>query len=377
MTNRQIAQIGSGCPTNLDVGQLCELAAKGLVPMLDSEHQLFCYRFNQVQNRLVREGLSHRYTIMALLGLQQHEAAGFHSPIEFRRLSNKLLQDTAWINNIGDVGLLIWLCASVSPERLKETCSRLDLPTALARFPEAREVRTTELAWFLSGLSHALLSSSTQLSGLTDSAMSTFRLLKENQGKQGIFGHLATNKSLAGVMRGQIGSFADQVYPIYALTRFAQACDTPEALEMAQVCADAICRVQGPLGQWWWHYDSSTGKVVEKYPVYSVHQDGMAPLALFALEDATGLDFSESIYRGLNWITGRNELHYDLRDASAGVIWRSLCQGHKYKIFLSRALGFLGSSENDACADDLKVLFECRPYHLGWLLYAFSGRNPQ
>jgi hypothetical protein len=345
--------------------------------MLDPERQLFCYRFNQGQHGLVREGLSQRYTIMAFLGLQQYEAAGFRSPIEFRTLSNKLLQDTDWINNIGDVGLLVWLCALVLPERLKEIYSKLDLPTALARFREAREVRTTELAWFLSGLSHALLSSPQQLSGLTELAASTFQLLQKNQGEQGIFGHLARKRSVAGFIRGHIGSFADQVYPIYALTRFAEACSAEGALRMAKACADAICRVQGSLGQWWWHYDWSTGNVVEKYPVYSVHQDGMAPMALFALADATGLDFSEPIYKGLSWIIGLNELHYDLRDTSADVIWRSLYCGDKYKIFLSRALSFLGSSGNGRSADDLEVLFECRPYHLGWLLYAFSGRHHQ
>lgn len=344
--------------------------------MLDAERQLFCYRFNQTHVGLVQEGVSHRYTIMAILGLQQYETAGFNSSIEFRTLANKLIQDTAWINNIGDAGLLLWLCASVSPERLKDLCSRFDLPTALVRYREARVVRTTELAWFLTGLSHALLGSPQQLSSLTALAVTTFRLLKENQGKHGIFGHLARKRSLAGVIRGNIGSFADQVYPIYAMVRFAQACNVQPALKLAQACADSICGVQGPLGQWWWHYDSSTGKVVEKYPVYSVHQDGMAPMALFALADATGLDFNSQIYRGLTWITGQNELHYDLQDASAHLIWRCLYHGEKYKILLSRALGLSGVLEDRVSVEDLKVLFECRPYHLGWLLYAFSGRKP-
>jgi hypothetical protein len=375
VTNRHVSLVGDLSPAPVDLPRLCDLAARGLVPMLDAERQLFCYRCKLTQNGLVQEGVSHRYTIMAILGLQQHETAGFHSSIDFRMLSNKLIRDTAWINNIGDAGLLLWLCASVSPECLEDLCSRLDLPTALVRYREARIVRTTELAWFLTGLSHALLSSPQQLSSLAALAVTTFRLLKQNQGKQGIFGHLARTRSLAGAIRGNIGSFADQVYPIYALVRFAQACHTDPALKIAQACADAICRVQGPLGQWWWHYDSSTGKVVEKYPVYSVHQDGMAPMALFALADATGLDFDQQIQRGLSWITGQNERHYDLQDASTDLIWRCLYHGEKYKILLSRALGLSGVLEDRVSVEDLKVLFECRPYHLGWLLYAFSGRK--
>ena len=60
-----------------------------------------------------------------------------------------------------------------------------------------------------------------------------------------------------------------------------------------------ICELQGPDGQWWWHYDTRTGKVVEGYPVYSVHQDSMAPMALLDLEDAGGPQHSEAITRGL------------------------------------------------------------------------------
>jgi len=68
------------------------------------------------------------------------------------------------------------------------------------------------------------------------------------------------------MLRGHIGSFADQVYPIYALARFGQAYGVQPAVEMAGRCGEAICRMQGPSGQWWWHYDTRTGKVFETYP---------------------------------------------------------------------------------------------------------------
>jgi len=75
-----------------------------------------------------------------------------------------------------------------------------------------------------------------------------------------------------------------------------------------RTCAEAICRMQGPSGQWWWHYDARNGRIFERYPVYAVHQDGMAPMALFALGEVARLDFSEPIYKGLAWISGNNEL---------------------------------------------------------------------
>ena len=83
---------------------------------------------------------------------------------------------------------------------------------------------------------------------------------------------------MVGILRGGVGSFADQVYPIYGISKFSQALGDEKALERALDCGLNICEAQGPLGQWWWHYDSSTGEVVGKYPVFSVHQHAMGPM---------------------------------------------------------------------------------------------------
>jgi hypothetical protein len=230
-----------------------------------------------------------------------------------------------------------------------------------------------ELAWFLSGLSHASLALPQQVPDLTDLAVNTCRLLTHNQGAQGIFGHLARKGSLAGVLRGHIGSFADQVYPIYALTKFAEAYKVQSALDRARNCAVAICRAKGPQGQWWWLYDSSTGEVFEKYPVYSVHQHGMAPMALFVLGEAARMDFGPSVQKGLSWIRANNELEIDLRDPASGVIWRSVYEKKRYKVYIRRILSLLGHRSDIESAGDLAVRYECWSYELGWLLYALAG----
>ncbi|MGB8887767.1 MAG: hypothetical protein WCC87_13650 [Candidatus Korobacteraceae bacterium] len=356
-----------------DTSQLCELAVKGLVSMFDAERQLFCFRLRRTPHGLVREELSHRYTIIALLGLHQLEAAGLRSPIDIRAVLDSLLRDYAWIDNLGDAGLLLWLCALLSPERIMEVVSGVRLETALTRFRGARRGSTMELAWFLSGLSHASLALPQQLPELTELAVDTCGLLTKNQGAQGIFGHLARKGSLAGVLRGHIGSFADQVYPIYALTKFAEAYKLEFALDRARSCAEAICRAKGPQGQWWWHYDSSTGKVFEKYPVYSVHQHGMAPMALFVLGEAARVDFSTSVQKGLSWIRANNELEIDVRDPASGVIWRSIYGKKRYKIYIRRILSLLGYRGDMESVRDLAVRYECWSYELGWLLYALAG----
>jgi hypothetical protein len=177
------------------------------------------------------------------------------------------------------------------------------------------------------------------------------------------------------MLRGRIGSFADQVYPIYGMTKFWQVFGEPAARESALHCAEAICKAQGPLGQWWWHYDSANGQVVDGYPVFSVHQHAMGPMALLALGDATQSDYSRSIFHGLRWINSRNELNFEMEDASARLIWRcvfnsSLAPQKKVKALF----GLRSEGEPQESPRNLSVRFECRPYELGWLLYAFAGR---
>ena len=95
-------------------------------------------------------------------------------------------------------------------------------------------------------------------------------------------------------------------------------------------CALAICKAQGSLGQWWWHYDSSNGQVVETFPVFSVHQHAMGPMALIALGEAIQSDFSPWIYKGLEWIED-NELGINMRDDSANVVWRCIGRTKPYR----------------------------------------------
>jgi len=251
-------------------------------------------------------------------------------------------------------------------------CAALDLEGALDRFRDGQQRKTMELSWFLTGLAAAKLACPE--APVAEVAARTYRILQRNQGNSGVFGHSAGSLSLSGRLRGRIGSFADQVYPICALVRTHLAFETEKALDHAKACGDGILRSQGPLGQWWWHYDSVSGAVVEQYPVYSVHQDAMAPMALFALDEVCAYDVNDAVLRGLRWITDANEMIRDLRDPSDKVIWRSVYHRYRYRRLLRKGIGFF-RGKSDERTDDLAINFEDRPYHFGWLLYAISGRH--
>lgn len=351
---------------------LSSLAVRGLLSMFDAEKRLFCYRVRRTQHGLVREGFSHRYTMMALLGLHALQKTGAECPFDTDAIFKACAGDTRWINGVGDLGLLIWLTAEYAPKQLDALFERVDLEASLYRFPDGRKGRTMELAWFLVGLCHATIACPNGRWPLGDLAVNTYHRLEDNRGESGLFGHLSTKNSLAGILRGRIGSFADQIYSIYALSRFATAFNLEEPLESAMECALAICRLQGDLGQWWWLYDATTGRVLCRYPVYSVEQYGMAPLALATLEQATGHQFQNSIDRGLSWIYGSNELGEDLRSPSGELIWRCILPRSKQRKYLETARRFVQDPKEQVSAESLQVLHESRPDEMGLLLYSLS-----
>lgn len=374
-TQVQITPDTAACPKQTGeihgLRELLALSTRGLTQMLDPATGLFCHRLVTTQNGLRREGISPRYTAMTLLGLHQIEAAGRPAPLDVQSCYRSLIRHTTWIQGVGDLGLLLWVTAELDPDRTRDLIRDFDCSSALVRYSDARAARTMELAWFLTGLVCAARACPEQAGTLTDLCLATYRRMEKNQGQCGLFGHMGAAESPAGRLRGHIGSFADQVYPIFATSRLSALLQDPAPLGAALRCAHAICELQGSLGQWWWLYNSRTGRVASQYPVYSVHQHGMAPMALLAAEEVSGRSFTDSIATGLRWIYGENERGADMRDQENALIWRCLLPGRaaKYWQMAMRAL-----NRQPTPTHNLAILHEQRPYEFGWLLFAFATK---
>jgi hypothetical protein len=63
-------------------------------------------------------------------------------------------------------------------------------------------------------------------------------------------------------------------------------------------------------------------------------------------------------------------LRQDLEDTAAGIVWRCI-RPSQASSSVARIRTLLGKEQN---LNAMEVLFECRPYELGWLLYA-HGRS--
>jgi len=94
-------------------------------------------------------------------------------------------------------------------------------------------------------------------------------------------------------------------------------------------------------------------------------------MALLALAQATGQRFDEAIHRGLSWVSGANELGVDLCDWQHGIIWDSIEPRSRITNFCEQALNLVQSS-GKAHEENLRIRFEARPDHFGWLLYALT-----
>ncbi len=322
-------------------------------------------------------GVSARYSTIAALGLR-------YLPVSDRRavlggadcddLLGLLAKGLDDLTSTGDVALFCLAAAEAGHSELPHAIDRLrSLDRSwIAAWPGRpdRQLDVVSAAWVVT----ALVAARAHVDVDQHLAVARGRLMSS---RQAVFPHLIGGRP--PWYRAHVGSFADQIYPVQALARLHASADDPGARAVAQEVAGVLCQAQGSMGQWWWHYDARSGAVVERYPVYSVHQHAMAPMALLDLADAGGVDTLDAIRAGLRWLAGPPETADRLIVDELPVIWRKVGRGDPRKLVrgLAAASTAIWPGTSVRGAD---LLFpprivdrECRPYELGWLLYAWLG----
>ncbi len=347
------------------------IALEALPRMYLPGERLFgwCIRRRGGSDRL--EGVSRRYSAIVLIGAAAQERdveAQIFPEGSGRPCMERLLEDVSSVTNLGDVALTLWAAVLFDHDDADRAADRLR-----AMMPATVQCPTVELAWTVTALT-ALAQRRSDAAGLDEVAD---RLMRSYARPARLFPHWPVGAK-APASRAHVSCFADWVYPVQALAHYSRVTGDSQALEIAVECANHMIDLQGSAGQWWWHYDARTGRVVEGYPVYSVHQDSMAPMALFDLTEAGGPDYSAAVNRGLDWLAKSAERGDSLVDEKAGLIWRKVCRREPGK--LTRALQAAASRVQPSLRVPMTNLlfrptaidYECRPYHLGWILYAFS-----
>lgn len=239
-------------------------------------------------------------------------------------------------------------------------------------------ITTMETAWLLSGLIHeARRAPGVAVQQARDVVLA--ELMTRYQASTRIFLHASERAPVRHRMRKNVANFADQIYSVQALAFAAIAESSKTALAAADGAARRLVELQGKLGQWWWHYDPRTGGVAHGFPVYSVHQHAMAPMALMAVAAAGGTDHRAAVELSHRWIR-TNELSVDMLDLAAGTIWRDIePEESEIERIARHGRSVLGWTSGDTTrhAGTLKVNHETRPYEWAWCLYAGSIADGQ
>lgn len=354
------------------IPKLRKMAISGLGRMFVPEENLFIYCIRKNKSGINPEEISLRYTAITLIGLANEKKETIEPILGkdgLERVLNKMKGKMESTQNLGDVALSFW---AAHVHGFKEMSVFRDRFIQLD--PVNRKYSTVELSWALDA---SCLD--TEISGSDYPVRLAERLMISMNGKTGIFPHVVGGNQRS--LRSHVSCFADAVYPIHALSSYYRLSGEKGALEAASKCAEKICEMQGKDGQWWWHYDYRTGDVIEGYPVYSVHQDSMAPMCLIALKEAGGPDFMGNINKGLDWLEYSPEINGSLIDKKADLIWRKVARREPNKFtryaqtIASRINPKLRMPGMDILFPPTTIDYENRPYHLGWILYAWGAKG--
>ncbi len=316
-----------------------------------------------------------RYTVNTLLGLNRAArtegldisvAAVDEMVKTFTRLNASALK------SIADMGLYTLLLAesgwSGAEDAARSTLERLATSLDGAK-PHAFTIQ--DLAWVIWG---AAAATRRGFSGADELGRSATALVKNHfvDPSSGLPRH-STKR-----YRRNVVSFGGLAYFLRAMHEAAHTFDDADAASLFSNGVRLAVSLQGPQGEWPWMIHVRTGQPFEVYPIFSVHQDSMAMLFLLPALDGGQPRTEGVIARSMAWGFGNNELGVQFYLDDPFFAYRSIERAERlprlrrYIRFLSYSItrrpGAFGGGRH------LRLNDQCRSYHLGWILFAWSDR---
>ena len=338
-----------------------------VLPTLRRGDGLFC--FDRTFQAPDLRGESVRYSILVLLGLLKQAGHGGSPSIDVEDLHRVIVSHVDSFG-VGDLSLLLWAEARMGARQAAVgTLARLERRSSDERALGGLE--GMEAAWFVLGTLEATVAGLAPRD-LFDRAYAHLRTRRSPSSP--LFRHTA-----AWSGRAKLPNFATEIYSLLALAETARHGLVPGAGADARALADKLIELRLPDAGWPWLFHADRGVVVEPYEVYSVHQDAMAPMALFALAEAVGdQSYARAAVEGFQWCFGRNELGFAFYDLANRFAHRSIKRrgpAHSLNLWANAGLGGLLNLAARTGFGGVEINATCRPYHLGWILEAWSGRQ--
>jgi hypothetical protein len=353
------------------VNDYCNRALEYLRLAYDRERALFSYlstldEHGSLVNDFRMSG-SLRYTINTYLGLARAERHG--GAIDWlgdvsEAVNRFVAQHEHALQSSADRGLLLVLLAETDPSHPAVGRS-LDHIARVLSGEGASRLNMQDVAWMLWGTSSW---SENELAARL--AGQLFELIRTR------FVHAGSGlprHSLAPY-RAHTVSFGSVVYFLRAMYEYGEACHSDAAREIFRTGVQRVLAIQGSDGGWPWMIDVRTGMPFDLYPIFTVHQDSMAMLFLFPAQERGIPGVGEAIDRSLRWNFGHNEV--DARMVLSDPypwIYRSIERSERWTRARRyvRGLGPAPRSQPSR-SRKIRINYECRSYHLGWVLYAWS-----
>jgi hypothetical protein len=338
--------------------------ALAILPTLRHPNGVYC--FDRQPGGPLR-GTSPRYTLMVRLGLQRAAAAGL-SDGTLDAETVALVRAGTHRLSVGDLGLLLWGDVRDDHEGAEETLDRLVVE--ISSNGTAERLEGMEIGWIGMGLAEAvaggLAGAEPQLRRVLD------HLLDHRRARSGLYRH-----RLDSPFRQELPNFATEIYSLLLLARVARLDLDDRANDAATALGEILVGHRRADGSWPWLYDATNGRVVEPYELYSVHQDAMAPMAFFELADATGdLSWVDAALAGFGYGFGENELGESFYDETGLFAHRSIRRRQPWARIATNGNAVCERVTGRRIPLPLRLELNrtCRPYHLGWILEAWSGR---
>lgn len=356
-------------PAHADAGPLLRRCAAALGAMYDERAGLFASSTRVVDGRYVNtfdHPSAQRYSINTLAGLQravEHDAVGWDVESAIERLLRGRRA-----TGLGDRGLLLHVLARAGHDEQDRLFAAIERDAAGEDVE--RRVDLQEICWLVLGLvTYARERSSARAQGL---AARLLDIVDERYGDP----RAPLPDFTASRWRRGLVSFGALAYYLMATASYATAFDDERVGQRFRRATSTVLELQGPRGEWPWFIDARQARVLDWYQVYSVHQYAMAMLFLLPARDLGLPGVPAAIERSVRWVLGANELSVSMLCTEPFVIWRSIRRrgrGERARRYLRAALPGAGARWADPAS--LELNRECRSYELGWLLYAWSGRD--
>lgn len=356
------------------MNQLIEKASRFLLNMFNEKQGLFSYSTRLEGNNYVNDFSHHsviRYTINSLAGIQRADKYYPHLFDFYEILESFLAHQATNIMNVADNGLLLSVLAEAEHDNVKVQLKKVQ------KIIENKKVllgcSLQDLCWILTGLSAYAKKSQSEVG--RELSERVFKVLHQHYFNRDT---LFPFHSLEAYRRRFV-SFGAITYFLRSLYDYSHTFSDKYAETIFRELTIRIISLQGPMGEWPWFFDAKRGEVVDYYQIYSVHQDSMAMLFLFPALDLGVPGASEAIERSYRWLFGVNELNEPMIVPQPFFIFRSIKRKESWEREKRYARAVLRSITRTKARQInpylLEINKECRSYHIGWILYAWSGRG--